>query len=104
MKLEQNTLGQASRQASGLEGLKPMEIKAKQYDKEGPFFGLQNVRKNRHEKWTSRRLMFPDGPVSCQAVTGHPLFQNLPILPKKEVKLHAYENDIELVCDSCGQE
>ena len=33
-KLEQNTSRQASRQASGLEGLKPMEIEAKQYDKD----------------------------------------------------------------------
>ena len=28
---------------AGLEGLKAMEIEAKQYDKEGPFFGPQNV-------------------------------------------------------------
>ena len=36
---------------AGLEGLKPMEIEAKQYDKEGiPFFGPQNVRKSRRAK------------------------------------------------------
>ena len=36
--------------AAGLEGLKAMEIRAKQYDKEGPFFGPQNVRKSRRAK------------------------------------------------------
>ena len=36
--------------AAGLEGLKAMEIGAKQYDKEGPFFGPQNVRKSRRAK------------------------------------------------------
>jgi len=35
---------------AGLEGLKAMEIGAKQYDKEGPFFGPQNVRKSRRAK------------------------------------------------------
>ena len=35
-KLEQNTSGQASRQT--FEGLKAMEIGAKQYDKEGALF------------------------------------------------------------------
>ena len=43
-KLEQNTSGQASRQASA------MEIETKQYDKKGPFFGPQNVRKSRRAK------------------------------------------------------
>ena len=36
--------------AAGLEGLKAMEIGAKQYDKEGAFFGPQNVRKTRRAK------------------------------------------------------
>ena len=36
--------------AAGLEGLKAMEIGAKQYDKEGPFFGPQNIRKSRRAK------------------------------------------------------
>ena len=31
----------------GLEGLKAVEIGAKEYDKEGTFFGPQNVRKSR---------------------------------------------------------
>ena len=34
----------------GLEGLKAMEIGAKQYDKEGTFFGPQNLRKSRRAK------------------------------------------------------
>ena len=34
----------------GLEGLKAMEIGAKQYDKKGPFFGPQNLRKSRRAK------------------------------------------------------
>ena len=32
---------------AGLGGLKPMEIEAKQYDKEGTFFGPQNVKQAR---------------------------------------------------------
>ena len=35
---------------AGLEGLKAMEIGAKQYDKEGFFFGPQNIRKSRRAK------------------------------------------------------
>jgi hypothetical protein len=35
---------------AGLEGLKAMEIGAKQCDKEGPCFGPQNVRKSGHAK------------------------------------------------------
>jgi len=38
---------------AGLEGLKPMEIEAKQYDKEGALFGPQNVGKAGAQKWTS---------------------------------------------------
>ena len=36
--------------AADLEGLKAMEIGAKQYDKEGSFFGPKNVRKSRRAK------------------------------------------------------
>ena len=35
---------------AGLEGLKAMEIGEKQYDKEGAFFGPQNVTKSRRAK------------------------------------------------------
>ena len=39
---------------AGFEGLKPMEIRAKQHDKEGPpFFVPQNVTKSRRTKWAS---------------------------------------------------
>ena len=47
-KLEQNTSGQASRQT--LRASRLYEIGAKQYDKEGPFFGPQKVRKSRRAK------------------------------------------------------
>ena len=47
-KLEQNTLGQASRQA--LRASRLWKLEQNNITKKGPFFGRQNVRKSRRAK------------------------------------------------------
>ena len=49
MRLEQNTSEQAGL-AAGLEGLKAMEIGAKQYDKEGTLFWTSKHKKKQARK------------------------------------------------------
>ena len=51
-KLEQNTSGTSFEAGfeAGLEGLKPMEIEAKQYDKEGTLFWSSKRKKSRRAK------------------------------------------------------
>ena len=67
-KLEQNTSGQASRAGfeAGLEGLKPMEIEAKQYDKEGALFWSSKRKKKQARKNGPPQFKLPLAAVAGQ--------------------------------------
>ena len=62
-KLEQNTSGQAS---AGLEGLKAMEIGAKQYDKEGALFWTSKRKKKQARKNGPPQFKIPAAAVAGQ--------------------------------------
>ena len=62
-KLEQNTSGQASRQASRV---KPMEIEAKQYDKEGALFWSSKRKKKQARKNGPPQFKLPLAAVAGQ--------------------------------------
>ena len=63
-KLEQNTSGQADE--AGLEGLKAMEIGAKQYDKEGALFWTSKRKKKQARKNGPPQFKIPAAAVAGQ--------------------------------------
>ena len=65
--------------AAGLEGLKAMEIGAKQYDKEGVFFGPQNIRKSRRAK-----MGLPSSPGWCHSAEKQDTKQKTRSINRKE--------------------